>query len=309
MVAWLPNVLYICKQKLLNMEFYHLYPIGFQNLLKKKYASDSYIGQGNPASKILIIGKECSCDKDNFDVKNNAEIWRTISPENIENWFDSGWDWKKYHPRQPFKGQLLLRDNRNDIIEKNNRGTSVTWMAYQNFINMLLPKDSQVQAKQQLNFYEHCFLTELSSKCMRTSRKNLETKKSIAQRLSPNGILAHPFFKQFPVVILGVYRYIDWYKEIPIIQTFDGGVMNYIYKGIVVSEEEYSHYDEKTKESLPLYRTNNGFKKGEFINVHESADGKHLLLHTNHFVDNYRPRSDFYLKELADLVRPYMNNN
>jgi hypothetical protein len=180
-------------------------------------------------------------------------------------------------------------------------------MAYQKFINMLLPEDLQVQVKQQLNFYEYCFLTELSSKCMRTSRKNPETKKSIAQRLSPNGILAHPFFKQFPVVILGVYRYIDWYKDLSIIQNFDGGFMKYGYKGIVVSEDEYSQYDEKTKERLRLYRTNNGFKKGEFINVHESANGKHILLHTNHFVDNFQPRSYIYLKELADLVLPYLN--
>lgn len=289
------------------MESYHLYPSEFQDLLKQKYESDSYIGQGNPASKILIIGKECSGNDDNYDVKNNAEIWRTISPKDIENWFDSGWNWKKYHPRQPFKGQLLLRDNKNDNIEKNNRGTSVTWMAYQNFINILLPEDLQVRPRQQLNFYEHCFLTELSSKCMRTSRKNPDTKKSIEQRLSSNGILVHPFFKQFPIVILGVYRYIDWYKEIPIIRNFDGGVMNYIYKGIVVSEDEYSQYDEKTKDILRLYRTNNGFKKGEFINVHESADGKHILLHTNHFVDKYQPRSYVYMKELADLVRPYLD--
>lgn len=289
------------------MEFYHLYPPEFLDLLGHNYESDSYIGQGNPASKILIVGKECSCDKDNYDVRNNAEIWRTISPENIKNWFDSGWDWKEYHPRQPFKGQLFLRDNKNETIEKNNRGTSVTWMSYQKFINMLLPKDSQVQAKHQLNFYEYCFLTELSSYCLRTSKKNPETKKSIAQRLSPNGILAHSFFKQFPVVILGVYRYIDWYKDLSIIENFDGGVMNYKYKGIVVSEKEYSQYDEKNKKRLPLYRPNNFFKKGEFINVHESVDGKHVLLHTNHFVDNFHPRSEDWMKELTDLVCRYLN--
>ena len=159
------------------MEYDYHYPPEFLDLLGYNYASDSYIGQGNPASKILIVGKECSCDKDNYDVRNNAEIWRTISPENIKNWFDSGWDWKEYHPRQPFKGQLFLRDNKNETIEKNNRGTSVTWMSYQKFINMLLPKDLQVQAKHQLNFYEYCFLTELSSYCLRTSKKNPETKK------------------------------------------------------------------------------------------------------------------------------------
>ena len=191
------------------MDFYHLYPTEFQNLLNQDYESDSYIGQGNPASKILIIGKECAGDEQGYEFVNNAKIWRTVSPEIIENWFDAEWDWKKYHPRQPFKGQLLIRDNKIGNIEKNNRGTSVTWMAYQNFINLILPENMQVHPRQQLNFYEHCFLTELSSNCMRTSRKNPDTKKSIEQRLSPNGILTHPFFKQFPVVILGVYRYMQ----------------------------------------------------------------------------------------------------
>ncbi len=285
------------------MDFYHLYPSEFQDLLKQNYESDSYLGQGNPASRILIIGKECSGSNSDYTFINNAKIWRENSPENIENWFDVGWDLKKYHPRQPFKGQLLLRNNNNEDILKNNRGTSVTWKAYQQFINLLLPEDLQVQPRQQLNFYEHCFLTELSSKCLKTSRRNRDTKRSIEQRLSPNGILTHPFFKQFPVVILGVYRYIDWYKEIPIIQNFDGGIMNYVYKGIIVSETEYN---EKIKKSLPLFRINNKFKKGEFINVHESSDGKHLLLHTNHFVDNFQLRSEFWMGELADVIKEHL---
>lgn len=294
------------------MDFYHLYPTEFQNLLNQDYESDSYIGQGNPASKILIIGKECyapkilkegkECIVPSPEFLQNAHTWKTKSPESIENWVNLTYYMpEKYHPRCPYWGQLLLEN------KKNNKGTSVTWIAYQRFINLLLPENLQVQPRQQLNFYEYCFLTELSSNCMPISKKNETTKESIKQRLSQNGILSHPFFKQFPVVILGVYRYIDWYKEIPIIKNFDGGIMNYIYKGIVVSEDEYSRYEEKDKDRLPLYRANNDFKKGEFINVHESADGKHILLHTNHFVDNYHPRSEVWMKELADLVRPYLN--
>jgi hypothetical protein len=294
------------------MEFYHLYPSEFQDLLQRDYGNESYIGQGNPASKILIIGKECAapiifkdgkkCIVPSLEFIKNADTWKTKSPENIENWVDLPYYMpEKYHPRRPYLGQLLLRN------KKNNKGTSVTWKAYQIFINLLVPEDLQVQPRQQLNFYEHCFLTELSTNCIPISEKNETTKESIKQRLGPNGILTHPFFKQFPVVILGVYRYIDWYKDLSIIENFDGGVMNYKYKGIVVSEKEYSQYDEKTKKRLPLYRPNNFFKKGEFINVHESVDGKHVLLHTNHFVDNFHPRSEDWMKELADLVCRYLN--
>lgn len=292
------------------MEYDYHYPSEFQDLLRRDYGNESYIGQGNPASKILIIGKECSCPSDDYTFVNNAYIWKKKSPENIENWFDAR-KWDAYHPRRPFYGQLLLKDNNSKknpkAWEKLNRGTSVTWIAYQQFINMLLPEDLQVHPRQQLNFWEHCFLTELSSNCMSQSKKNETTKESIKQRLSANGILSHPFFKQFPVVILGVYRYIDWYKDLSIIENFDGGIMKYIYKGIVVSEEEYSQFDERTKDRLRLYRTNSGFKKGEFINVHESVDGKHVLLHTNHFVDNFHPRSEDWMKELADLVCRYLN--
>ena len=280
------------------MDFYHLYPSVFQDLLKRNYGSESYLGQGNPASKILIIGKECAGSNDTYEFINNAKIWKTMSPEKIENWVNLPYYIpEKYHPRRPYLGQLLLEN------KKNNKGTSKTWKAYQLFMNLLLPPDLQVQAKQELNFWEYCFLTELSSNCMAKSKKNEITKESIKQRLSSKGILTHPFFKQFPIVILGVYRYIDWYKEIPIIKNFDGGIMNYVYKGIIVSETEYN---EKIKKSIPLFRINNKFKKGEFINVHESSDGKHLLLHTNHFVDNFQLRSEFWMGELADVIKEHL---
>ena len=49
-------------------DFYQSYPRMFQDLLKQDYRIDNYIGQGNPNSKILIIGKECAikkeCNKD-----------------------------------------------------------------------------------------------------------------------------------------------------------------------------------------------------------------------------------------------------
>lgn len=90
------------------MEFYHLYPSEFQDLLQHDYGKESYIGQGNPASKILIIGKECT-DAD-YAFINNAEIWKKKTPENIVNWF-TGQSWNYYHPRHPFYGQLFLKDN------------------------------------------------------------------------------------------------------------------------------------------------------------------------------------------------------
>lgn len=288
-------------------DFYAQYPSEFQELLKQDFGEDSYIGQGNPASKILIIGKECTAA--DFAFTNNALIWKSKSPENIPNWFEAR-SWDAYHPRRPFYGQIMLKDNNSSNNPKSwdelNRGTSVTWKAQQQFINLLLPEEQQVQPRQLLNFYEYSFMTDLSCNCMKTSVKNDATKRSMERRISNGGILTQSFFRNFPVVIFDIYHYFDWYKDLHIIQNFDGGVLNYTYRGIIVSEETYSHYDEATRNRLPLYRANNGFGKGDFINVHESADGKHILLHTSHFVDNYKPRSLVWMKELADVVRPYL---
>lgn len=300
-------------------DFYAQYPPEFQDLLKRDFGEDSYIGQGNPASKILIIGKELGLEKTDKngqltlpyirELLDNASDWKNKSPENIPNFFEAR-SWDAYHPRRPFYGQIMLKDNNASKKPKSwdelNRGTSVTWKAQQQFINLLLSPEQQVQPRQLLNFYEYSFMTDLSCNCMKTSVKNDATRRSIERRISKGGILAQPFFRKFPVVIFDIYHYFDWYNDLQIIQNFDGGVLNYTYKGIIVSEETYSHYTEARKSRMPLYRPNKKFRKGDFINVHESADGKHILLHTSHFVDNYQPRSMDWMEELADVVRPYL---
>lgn len=310
-----------------DFDFYRYYPTEFQDLLEQKYETDNYVGQGNPNSSILIIGKECSiergCNKDckecdeeyrekrcKADYKaflDNLKIWRKKAPIK-NNWFDKDhWPWEDYHPRYPYYGQLMLPDNKGNL-ENTNRGTSPTWVAIQRFINYFLPECQRVQARQQLNFYDYCFMTELSCNCMpKSDRPNEETKESIKKRLSPGGILTHPFFRKFPVIILYIYHYFDWYRDINIIQAFEGET-KYNYKGIIVSEEVYAQYDEETKKRIPLYRANNDFKKGEFINVHISEDGTQILIHTNHFLDVYQPRSDVWMEELADTVKPFLGN-
>lgn len=296
-------------------DFYHYYPAEFQDLLEHNYRTDNYIGQGNPNSKILIIGKECT-EKD-YAFCNNSDIWKSKAPNQIQNWFEAR-SWDSYHPRFPFYGQLMLKDNNTKKNPKSweqlNRGTSVTWKAIQKFINYLLPPDKQVLPRQQLNFYDYCFLTELSCNCMPVSNKNDLTKASIKNRLSQGGVLSHPFFKKFPVIIFDIYHYFDWYRDINIIQQF-GGEKQYNYKGIIVSEEAYNQYDEESKKRMPLYQdgvnwelVNGGFKKGEFINVHISKDSTQILLHTSHFVDVFQPRSDVWMEVLADTVKPFLGN-
>ena len=136
------------------------YPAVFQDLLKKKYETDNYIGEGNPNSKILLIGKECAIKESDKDAYNrfigNAEIWKKAPIK--QNWFKERFAREAYHPRYPYYGQLMIRDNKKDL-EHTNRGTSPTWVAIQKFMNYLLPEDQRVQSRQQLNFYDYCFMT------------------------------------------------------------------------------------------------------------------------------------------------------
>lgn len=289
------------------------YPKSFDDLFSAIYScseEDKFIGQGNPASSILIIAKEWGMDtKDkngNFTIpflrgiRDNFKDWRDNRHPTVANWFDVRFDWSQYHPLQPYKGQVMKRDNHKDI-EHTNRGTSATWIAYQKFINEFLPQDFKVGAGEPLNFYDYCFISELSSYCMPMSKQMDGTRQSIEARiLKPDGILRQRFFKEFPVIILSCYKYIDQY-EIPIMDCFNDHDMGleYEYKGIIVSEEGY-------RGNLPLYNgqfSNYPLAKGEFINVHEGLDAngqKHLMLHTSHF----QRKTDFWIKQLADVVRP-----
>lgn len=286
-------------------DFYHYYPEEFQDLLKQNYKTDNYIGEGNPNSKILLIGKECAIDKESDkDGYNrfidNAKIWQENAPIK-QNWFEKRFAKEAYHPRYPYYGQLMLPDNKRDL-ENTNRGTSPTWVAIQKFINHQLQENQRVQLRKQLNFYDYCFLTELSCNCMpNSSGPNSETRESIKKRISPGGILTHPYFRQFPVIILYIYHYYDWYGDINIIQAL-GGRKKFNYKGIIVSELQY---DDAKKKGLQIYKVKDGFKKGEFINVHISEDGSQIIIHTNHFLF----RSKAWMDELADTVKPFLGDN
>ncbi len=294
------------------------YPKSFDELFSATYScekeEDKFVGQGNPASKILIIAKEWGMDmmdeNGNFTIpflrgiRDNFKDWRDNRHPSVADWFDVRWDWSQYHPLQPYRGQVMRRDNHKGF-EQNNHGTSATWIAYQKFINELRPDELRVRAGEPLNFYDYCFISELSSYCMPMSKPSDDTRQSIEARiLKPDGILRQRFFKEFPVIILSCYKYIDMYK-IPIIDCFNDSDMGlkYEYKGIIVSEKGY-------RGNLPLYNgqfSDYPLAKGEFINVHEGIDAggqKHLMLHTSHF----QMKTDSWIKQLADVVRPYLSN-
>jgi len=161
------------------------------------------------------------------------------------------------------------------IHRNNNHGTNATFYAYQKFINALLPPENRAARGEMLNFYDYCFITELSTKCKKYSgKREVSTAQSIKDRLlREDAILRQPFFQQFPIIILACFRYYDMY-------------------GIDIQTLFNTHFVPPTKEI-----TNH-----EFINKHISSDGKRLLLHTNHF----SMRSNAFIEALAAECKAFI---
>lgn len=227
-----------------------------------------YIGQGNPDSKILIIGKEHSFAEEaeeqvKLENKRNWEQWEQwiqLPIDKLEKW---------YHPRYCYKHiSTQFGEGQRFLIAPKNGGTSATWYAYQKLINTIYP-DVAVKKNEVLNFFDHCFITELSTVPRKMSgKRNEDTQESIDHRLKDeNGILRQNFFQSFPIIILACYHYIDMY-DINVEQLFDQHFVKCI--------------------DLP---------KHEFINIHRN--GNRLLLHTNHLC----MRSNKFIEKVAKLCK------
>lgn len=258
------------------------YPHSFEKLLQSFDSKNvyNYIGQGNPASNILIIGNECTAEDTppefhyTHETKENFEKWQAHCANN-EGW-EAIQESEKFDPLCPWKG-WKYRGN----WKAEGRDSSKTWNAYQEFINYLLPPSLIVNEKEQYNFWQHCFITELSTNNQKHSSQIRDdaTAKSIEVRLkSEAGILRADFFQEFPIIILGCYHYKDLYKiDIP-------KCFNQTYIGLAWKHERLH----------------------EFIHAHRhiSEDGKpHLLLHTNHFA----MRSHDFIKAVADECKKFID--
>lgn len=283
---------------------YDNYSQSFLDLLKSEHA---YIGQGNPNAKILIIGKECSeSEKEMTD--NNFNDWKKNCAEDTT--IDTIPNGITLNPLNPFN---FLRYQ----VRGNN---SPTWDGYQTMINMFLPGEQKVKKGEAYNFWRYCFITELSAYNLDKSynKRFDETANSIEQRISEQGILRHDFFQQFPIIIFAIHRYHDYYlsKDGHKITDFMGirkGTQEdfyYTYDGMLIPDKVYASYEDKS--SILRYNSNslsnpNGMKKGEFINVHHSSNGKHIILHTNHSLRNGSTlHSNAYYTTIYELCRDFI---
>lgn len=244
------------------------YPASFLQLLKAFSSGDGndYIGQGDPNSSILIIGREHGFPKGSneymLEVQGNHDQWVKIT--NGEGFSELGYD-----PMTCF----TLREQ-----EFRRGDTSPTWYVYQKIVNAICPHEMPTGKKAPLlDFFNYSFITEFST-ASRPNNNNIteeeikETQDSINNRIP---LLSSGFYRKFPFVILACGRYFDKY-------------------GIDIQ----SMFDVKWSGKTDFVTLGDG--KRVWLNVHYSDDHKRVVVHTcqasyiaRRSEHNYQPFLDF----------------
>lgn len=243
------------------------YPKEFVNLLAEN-KEECLIGWGNPNAKILVIGKESAIPQDENEGKRQYELeilqnhilWdenirrKTCQEDIVPFQFDESGNHIvnagdiTYNPLYPYKGQeFVVRHNRKGIII-GKKGTSSTWYNYQKLCNLILERENSPKVN---DFFKYFFTTELSAATAKFSRDADKIAKEISIS-NRKKLLCHPYFQNFPIVILAVGHYP---KE----------------HGIIIEDLFKTKYEGKTNDVGKLW-----------YNIHSSATNvPKLLIHTN----------------------------
>lgn len=254
------------------------YPKEFVKLVKETngFLEGELLGVGNPASSILLVGKEPAIQKGleqqrKLEIENNYEQWKF----NLEMNTDISTvlpmsDINDYNPLYPYKGQKYkvrieeVIDGKKKV-KQGAEGTSKTWYQYQKLWDCIRFERDDFHSGI-IDYHEHCFSTELSSANEKYSSRVIydDKKKSIEKR---KGLLCHPFYQGFPIVILAVGHYP---KE----------------HGIDLESIFQTKWDTRTR-----------FVGRFWYNIHHSVTNKpKLLIHTNQL----SMVSNVLIKEIAE---------
>ncbi|MUV04598.1 hypothetical protein GN157_12850 [Flavobacterium rakeshii] len=195
------------------------YPEIFIKKVFESKKTGSYIGTGNPNSKILIVGKETATDIENKangnelylrfqnemlqDFKENANKWssnieRLINVAAIPNWTGGKDSPLTSNPLFPFKS-LHAKELRE----------GQTWSKYQKLHDLIFLNDVSSVKDKEIDFHNNFFLTEMNSSPAKFTKD--ADKSGIPDRKKV--IEESAFFQNFPVVILACSNYING-KEI-----------------------------------------------------------------------------------------------
>ncbi len=183
----------------------------FRSFVKSCLNEKTYVGIGNPNSKILIVGKEVAINQekvkagDLFEIKNmqnynqNAQSWmeninNNVCQEDIPNWSCPDYlndEFALNNPLHSFKSVTLKEHKEGQTFRK-----------YQKLYNYIFGK--VIDLNSEYDFQNNIFLTELNDSPSHNTR--IAKKESIAKRkeLFKNS----PFIQSFQVVILACSNYI-----------------------------------------------------------------------------------------------------
>ena len=179
--------------------------MNYSNNFKKLTELNTFLGTGNPNSKILIVGKEVATDTEEGTNKE-------LENKNIESFNNNCSDWLKNIDKNISQNQI----NNWDFKQNNNnplyafKGLSInieghTWRKYQKLNNYIFDKINNTE----INFQEEFFITEMSTLPSKTTGKAI-AKKDFKEKmkLRKDTFFKSDFIQEFPIVILACSNYI-----------------------------------------------------------------------------------------------------
>ena len=223
----------------------------FLNLLASN--PDQYIGYGNPNADICFVGKEATGMLPLQCGLGSATYWMTSLPM----FFDR-----------------IKTDNPNDSIWKEGH----TWNKYQKLYDVIFPENAAKPGT--MNFEQHVFVTEMSAMPAATTAEGKGTSGFEGQlALRKQKFFAHPYFKDFKVIVLACSDYIVNFGD----------------------RREIDSLFEVT------FDINGGAHEVGPQNafwVHHSADGKRMVIHTRQLSGAV---SDKLLEEMGAVIRQHLS--
>ena len=174
-----------------------------QNFIKS-FNLNTYLGTGNPNSKILVVGKEVATDIEEgknksleaqnlIDFNNNCRDWQNNVQEKINQDDIPNWKGNKNNPLYAFKGVKINREGH-------------TWRKYQKLNNFIFDKKDN----KNINFQEDFFITEMSvlpAKTTGKAQKKNNFKTELQERKET--FFNSAFIQDFSIVILACGNYIN----------------------------------------------------------------------------------------------------
>ena len=275
------------------------YPKSFLDLFQSTRKDNPFIGYGNPAAKILIIGQEVTWDMDehkqeyyHYCLKNFRDWQENIKHRNITIQGDiqhpeDGVTTEAFERFNPLYPHYLRYNKRMYIRNKDwhtfNYGASSTWINYQKLIDYICKKSKP----EIIDFVRNSFITELSElsrphniviKSSSPNENVLEEKKKQAKATEESisrrcALLNEPFYSQFPIIIMACGPYAS--KIFP--YTFGLG-------------EQFKKEQFEQKKDYKVYRTND-----------------RIIIWTRQLSDHRGNKVPIkLLEDIANEVRPYL---